>query len=124
LKIIYSNRLAFQLPGMRSKIGCAYGVSQTPDMVGSASAEDLAGHRRSKFQRYLVVWREWPVWRPGEDHRVPPGLANAAIYDNMDAAPRHAANSVCTERSQDDGDVKRLIDRGYFMVKFRAFAEA
>jgi hypothetical protein len=40
-----------------------------------------------KFQRYLVVGREWPVWRPGEDHRVPPGTANSAIYDNMDAAP-------------------------------------
>jgi hypothetical protein len=34
----------------------------------SASAEDLAGHRRSKVQRYLILLREWPLRRLGEDH--------------------------------------------------------
>jgi len=62
----------------------------------SASAEDLAGDRRSKFQRYLIAGREWPVRQPGEDHLVPSWLSNAAIYNNMDTAPRHAATSVCT----------------------------
>jgi hypothetical protein len=39
---------------------------------GSASAEDLAGNRRSEFQRYLIVLREWQLRQPGEDHRLPP----------------------------------------------------
>ena len=34
---------------------------------GSASAEDLAGHRRPNFQRYPIRPRKRPLRRPGED---------------------------------------------------------
>jgi hypothetical protein len=46
---------------------------------GSASAEDLAGDSRSKFQRYLILLLEWPLRRRGEDHRVPSGASYTTI---------------------------------------------
>src|SRR6266700_3289176 len=85
-----------RLNGAAAWCGAAGGRMRPGAGPGSASAEDLAGHSRSKVQRYLMLLREWPLRRPGEDHRAPPGTSNTAIGDSTDTAPRHAANSVCS----------------------------
>jgi len=75
---------------------------------GSASAEDLAGDRRSELQRYLILLREWPLRRLGEDHQVPPGTSNTAIQTVRTPRRDTPQTRFVPERLRDDRNAKRL----------------
>jgi hypothetical protein len=73
---------------------------------GSASAEDLAGDSRSKFQRYLILLLEWPLRRRGEDHRVPSGASYTTIQTIRTLHRDAPQTRVVPGRLHQDGNAK------------------